>query len=78
MVSDHLYHNGCYESISLRMPAGASKVRSTFVTDSKQCRNYIKSNLFAINEMHNITANKITFHLAGQTGFIFGGEGSSG
>ena len=31
----------------------------------------IKSNLFAINKMHNITVHKITLHLAGQTGDSF-------
>jgi len=32
----------------------------------------IKSNLFAINKVRNITVNKkITFHLAGQTGDSF-------
>jgi len=31
----------------------------------------IKSNLFAINKVHNITVHKITFHLAGQTGGSF-------
>jgi len=33
--------------------------------------NQIKSNLFAINKVHNITVHKITFHLAGQTGDSF-------
>jgi len=30
-----------------------------------------KSNVFAVNKMHNITVYKITFHLAGQTGDSF-------
>ena len=42
-------------------------VRTTLTTTSDQ----IKSNLFAINKMHNITVHKITFHLAGQTGDSF-------
>ena len=60
---------GCVRSASM----GAARGRpagSLYIPPIKR-RNQIKSNLFAINKMHNITVHKITFHLAGQTGDSF-------
>ena len=37
----------------------------------KDDKSNFKSNLFAINKMHNIAVHKVTFHLAGQTGDSF-------
>jgi len=49
----------------------ANTIKSSICGGDAILSNQIKSNLFAINKMQNITVHKITFHLAGQTGDSF-------